>query len=161
MVCSSVHPLRITSVLKSLILKCFLPRIKFCFSLQKERWWLISESKFTCFYWSKWIVLKLCLKNSCLVKSTFNRYALVYAIHAALFSVNNVQLPNAVFRLRFNDLASWASAAETVDSGLVAGLVKSNTIKIGIIHCFLSCLSAIKRDSLKPPPCVAGQVGWW
>ena len=53
----------------------------------------------------------------------------------------------------------WASAAETVDTVLIPGHVKPKTIKNNI-HSFPARRSAIKRVSVKSPPCVVGrQVG--
>ena len=41
---------------------------------------------------------------------------------------------------------------ETVDSGSIPNRVKSKIIKTTIYTCLLS--AEIKRDSVKPPPCV-------
>ena len=45
-----------------------------------------------------------------------------------------------------------AFSIETVDSGSIPSRVKSKIIKITIHTCLL--IAQIKRDSVKPPPCV-------
>ena len=49
-----------------------------------------------------------------------------------------------------------APATATVNSGSIPGLVKSNNRKIDIFRFLAEC-SAIKWDSVKPPPCVVGR----
>ena len=51
-----------------------------------------------------------------------------------------------------------ASATETVNWASIPNRVKPKTIKIGI-HSFPAWRSAIKRNSVKPPPCVVGRPG--
>ena len=47
-----------------------------------------------------------------------------------------------------------ASANKTVHLGLIPGRVKPTSTKIAI-HSLLASSSAIRRDNVKPPPCVA------